>query len=40
MFYFIATVFMLSRVMSNSDFLPVKAAKSYTVNREENIVKS
>lgn len=31
---------MLSRVMSNSDFLPVKAAKSYLVNREEKIVKS
>lgn len=42
MFCFIATntVFMLSRVMSNSDFLPVKAAKSYSVNREEKIVKS
>lgn len=29
------TVFILSRVMSNSDFLLVKAAKSCSVNREE-----
>jgi len=31
------TVFMLSRVMSNSDFLVVKAAKSCSVNREKKV---